>query len=352
MRGQANNILFAIRMLVQYVSWFCERISTSKKGRSMDVKRLKKIPRKLIAYFENEKIPFWTYIATFFAVIMIRHLLASLYYPSMMTLESTYQFTLLNIALVMMLSIFIHYAASQSIEKICRVLCPAMIILSVSPLIDLLFFFTYFLVKKYTLLRSVIYACGCYVLIYAWSMSPYIVTAGLAALGFFVSLWFAYLINSSAFYSISRNIRVLKITYYLLTMIVGAALAIISVSVNSQTFINIIFTLASVFYAVIFSSLIEMISNTGNDKYSVDADVDISVLKNLALITLALTLLYASFISAKVVLMIASVLGIFFIDEALPFQLRRIPVLSKLVVSSNSLLLILLGFTVVQQIAK
>jgi len=258
----------------------------------------------------------------------------------------------------MMLSIFIHYATTQSIEKICRVLCPAMIILSVSPLIDLLFFFTYFLVKQYSLPRSVIFACGCYVLIYMWSMSPYINTAALAALGFFVTLWFAYLINTSVFYSISRNIQTAKIMYYLLTLIFGASLAIASESVNLQTFIymqqtavmNIIFSMMSVFYAVLFSSLIEMISDSGNDEYSVAADVNVSALKYLALTTLALGLFYASYVNAKCFLLIASIAGIFFIYDALPFQLKRIPVVSKLAVSANSLILILLGFAVVRQV--
>lgn len=396
----------------------------------MDVDRLKKMPRKVIAYFENDKIRLWNYIATFFAAIMIRQLLESLSqadkvfnFSPMITLDNTYHFTLAYLVLVMLLSIFIHYVTAQPVLKICRVLCPGMMFLMVAPLLDLAFtwghgvnmsylqpgvdanlwwtyftvgsgyegltlgmrievrlillsFFIYFLTKKYSLPKSVIYAWGCYTLIYIWGMSPYIVTGVLAALGFsgrltqvlmtqyflfilfFISLWFAYLVNTSAFHSIARNIRVSKIIYYLLTLVFGASLAIASEAVNLPAFIyinqtaviGVIFSLMSVFYAVIFSSLIKIISESGNDEYSVAADVNVNALICLALTMLALTLLYASFVNAKIFLMMASVLGIFFIYDALPLQLKRIPVASQFAMSSNSLILILLGYTVVRQV--
>ncbi|HTM63903.1 MAG TPA: hypothetical protein VL360_05320 [Gammaproteobacteria bacterium] len=204
----------------------------------MDVRRIKKIPAKVFKYFENENIPFWTYIATFFSVIVIKQILESMSQKdkvfdsaSFVVEENTFHFTLAYIAVVMALSIFIHFAASVSISKVCRVLLPGTIILLSAPLIDLVStlgagvnisylqpganvnlwrtyvtigngadglslgmrievtllifcFFYYFLTKNLPIYKSLVYAWLCYSVIFIWGMSPFIVTYILASLGF------------------------------------------------------------------------------------------------------------------------------------------------------------------------
>lgn len=241
------------------------------------------------------------------------------------------------------------------------------------------YFYSYAKTKDF--FTSLVAAFLSYTLIFLWGATPFFVKplvelfgfqyqyAGLVLLRYFMvinfilAVWLAFLANKERFLAFVREIPILRVMYYEAMFLFGVSL---SFRASSQTIKgqfqtnpalagNGILLMIAICLAMLSAMVINNLSDTEIDKISnskrmlVSGRINSLAYKKLAWIFAACALIYASFAGMHAIFFISLVMATYYLYSSYPLRLKRITVFSKLVISGNSLILMLLGFWFVSE---
>jgi 4-hydroxybenzoate polyprenyltransferase len=240
--------------------------------------------------------------------------------------------------------------------------------------IILIIAFIYLLSKGLKLAKSLVSIFLVYCLIFLFGSSPFIVKLFFDLMGaggqyiysneimsyyfgivILVLLLYAfYFANKKIFRAIVKDLRMNRILYYILMIGIGLAFGVSGgKALNFSGLFTLIYALISLFFAVLFSIMTNNISDIEIDKISnltrplAKKEIEIGRYKNIALIVLALSLFYAGIAGFKILFFIALLVGIYFLYSMPPFRLKRVIFFSKLAISLNSLVAVMIGYDII-----
>ncbi|MCK4763245.1 MAG: UbiA family prenyltransferase [Candidatus Aminicenantes bacterium] len=233
--------------------------------------------------------------------------------------------------------------------------------------------FFYIYLKTSRLLRSFVYTLLTYVVIFFYLSFPYIIKAVMGLMGleflhanmqfisfylsviFVAGIFLAYAADRELFMLILKDIRPFRLSHYLLMYILGLALAsqyqpVMPAQYNpfDLFFIPVAITFAWLF-SVITNNLVDYdIDRVSNrDRPLTSGKIAAAPYKKIAWVLFFLALLYSGTAHFRAFFFIGLFIGNYFLYSMPPLRLKRIPFFSKLFISLNSLLLVLLGFMTV-----
>jgi len=401
----------------------------------MNIERLRLIPGNIVASLENKQIPFFNYIITFLAIVILREYVEC-YSQVQNGIDSpyplwtiTYQNAIAYLMLVFPLSIITHFASKEPLESVLRVMIPCMLLLLMTPLLDLLLtsgegvdisylqpyigvdvagnyfsfwgkyagvstgmrieimvmlttLFIYLRQKNCSVMRSLIavwaayswiFIFGCTPIIFAavldvldhtqsHLLTPYGITKGYLLILFAMSFLIGYLLNKRIFTALMKDVRFLRISYYELSLLLGVSIALsrqyaslpIFIDRYPEVMVNVALLMMSLFFACLFSLMINNIYDVKIDKISnpsrplVAGSVSEQTYAAIAYFALGLAFVYALVVETRAILIMGLIMSTYYIYSATPLRLKRVPVVSKLVISVNSAALLVLGYVTVQ----
>ncbi len=232
--------------------------------------------------------------------------------------------------------------------------------------------FIYFFIKKRDVLKSLIATFLTYSVIFFWFAMPYsvkgflnifnieykgpdtVLTNFLLLLIFIFSVWIFYLYNKKYFVSVLKDIRIFRLLHFELMFILGIALAKVyssgSIELNSSTLFQIPFIIIAILFAWLFSVFTNNLTDHNIDKISnkdrptVSNAIPFKDYKQLSWIFLVLAVLYSLNVNFKTLFLIVLFIGNYFLYSMPPLRLKRVPFFSKIFVSLNSLILVIIGY--------
>lgn len=230
--------------------------------------------------------------------------------------------------------------------------------------------FFYFFVKNRDLIKSLLFTFFFYSVIFILFTVPFIAKGILGLfnieydrsdrsyLNFYVlgltmaGVLIMYYFNKYNFIKIIKDIRPLRTIYYILMFILGLMIANLTNNfiLDSNNIFIFIFIPLSIIFAWLFSVVTNNIADYEIDKISnqdrplVSSRIDIKTYQKLAIFFFVAACFYASLVSFKALFLILLFIGIYFIYSMPPLRFKRIPFFSKLAISFNSLIMVLLGF--------
>jgi 4-hydroxybenzoate polyprenyltransferase len=240
--------------------------------------------------------------------------------------------------------------------------------------------FFYCLNKQLTILLSLVYTWICYTVIFLWGAAPYFVQwikqltgfaytfTGISMIHFYlvVTLLLAgmifFLANKSLLMALIKDMRALRIFYYIIMLLLGAVLALCvnpeRISTQIYFYDDILINLLLASIAIGFSCLFSlMMNNTADvaidcisnpDRPFVSGAISPIVYTQLTYVFGSLALFYAAMVNAKTFLIIVATMASYYIYSMSPIRFKRVTVFSKLTIAFNSLALVVLGFLLVQ----
>jgi 4-hydroxybenzoate polyprenyltransferase len=165
----------------------------------------------------------------------------------------------------------------------------------------------------------------------------------------------AYLSNRNHFRVIVGDMRPFRVLHYILMFVLGVILGLKSemFTLTFQSSFHFIFIPVSIVFASLFSIITNNIADLDIDRVSnrnrplVKNQIALEDYRRLAWPFLAISLTYAASVSFTSFFLIFLCIGNYFLYSMPPVRFKRVPFFSKLVVSINSLALVLLGFSTV-----
>lgn len=386
----------------------------------MDLNKIKKI----IIYLESSKIPFIYFILTFFFAITLRIFLEVFSDHTLISFNTYSHFYLSWLYIGLCFIILFYYATKEKIKKVERFILPSFLVLILTPIFDLIFSlgkgynigylkpgihenlllrfitfggsfngtgitpgikievililagsFIYFLIKKQSILRSLLFSFFTYSLIFIFGIMPFIIKGFLALLkieyyysailmrNFYLLLililgiWLFYLHNKRHFIELLKDSRILRLLHFELMFILGMLLANNlypnQFQLTQNTLFSLIFIIISIGFASFFSIITNNLTDYEIDKISnkerplVSNKIKQKDYKQLAWFFLALSIVYASTVNFKTLFLILLCIGNYFLYSMPPLRLKRIPFFSKLIISTNSLILLMVGYNLI-----
>lgn len=240
--------------------------------------------------------------------------------------------------------------------------------------IILLAIFIYIFIKKKSWLRSLIFTLITYVVIFAYFSIPYFVKG---LLGFFdlayeysnalminflllilpvLALIVFYLYSKKYFVAIFKDIRIFRLIHFELMFFVGSLLALVYLPGNTVleldqgSLFHWVFLVIAIACAWIFSVMTNNIADYNLDKINsperplTSSKIDIKHYRIIAAVFFILALVYSWSVYFVFFMMIFVFMGFYFLYSMPPLRLKTIPILSKFLIATNSLVLIILGF--------
>jgi len=185
-----------------------------------------------------------------------------------------------------------------------------------------------------------------------YEYSPQLMADFLLLLSFLFGLAVFYNIDRNKYILILKDIRPLRLLHFFLMFILGLVLGS---NVNVQNFstaqiFDLIFTLISIIFAWLYSVVTNNIEDIEIDKISnpnrplVKRGIDLKEYKPLSWVFLSLAFIFAGFVNFTTFFIISLFVANYFIYSLPPLKTKRIPVLSKIAISINSLALFSLGY--------
>lgn len=232
--------------------------------------------------------------------------------------------------------------------------------------------FIYFFIKKRDALKGIISIFLTYSVIFLFCATPYIIKIFFNVFNieyelsdtlisnfyllliFILSVWIFYLYNKRYFISILKDIRIFRLMHFESMFILGIALAKVyssgSVELNSFTLFQMPFIMIAILFAWLFSVFtnnltdhdIDKISN--KDRPTVSNAIPFKDYKQLSWIFLILAVLYSSNVNFETLFLILLFIGNYFLYSMPPLRLKRVPFFSKIFISLNSLILVMIGY--------
>ena len=169
---------------------------------------------------------------------------------------------------------------------------------------------------------------------------------------FFLLILLLFLFNKKYFIIILKDIRFFRLIFYESMFFLGLLIGFknLSFSFNYINIFYLFFIPISIAFAWIFSVFINNIEDCEIDKISnkerplIKSLIPLDDYKRFGWLFFGLAFIYALAINFQTFFIILLFIGCYFLYSAPPLRLKRIPVFSKMLISINSLILVLLGF--------
>lgn len=251
--------------------------------------------------------------------------------------------------------------------------------MKVEMMIAIVWAFAYFYIKSRDLFTSTCYDILVYALIFFYCAAPVFIEYVLANLGFayqysaflmirfylilifFTGIVLAYYANKQFFLAIIRDLRWLRLSHYILMLILGLAVAIVgnentlqkSIQDQPTVIINFIFCVMGILFAGLFSVIMNNIADQHIDEVCnqsrplVKGDIPLITYQRIGYVSFFCALLFASVVNSKAIFLLSVIIAGYYIYSMPPIRFKRIPILSKLSIGLNSLSMIILGYILV-----
>ena len=236
----------------------------------------------------------------------------------------------------------------------------------------LIFSFIYFYLKTQNTVKSLINTFLFYTLIFWLAISPFFLKLALELLGlnyqyselllfnyflvliFLASIPLAYLSNKTYFKLIIKDTKPFRLAHFELMFALGIIFGLSknTFSLNEINIFYFIFIPISILAAIIFTAIINNIEDYNIDKISnkdrplIRSNITIEEYRELSWPFLFIAIFYAAVVSFEAFFLISLCIGNAFLHSAKPLRLKILPILPKLIISLNSLVLVLLGFAI------
>jgi len=232
--------------------------------------------------------------------------------------------------------------------------------------------FAYFLIKNKSIARSFLFTCLIYYTPLVYGSAPYLSSLLLEKMNmpcfpscvfmrnFFLLLILIlmpvifYLEKKKLFLVIVDNIKPFRFLHFAIMPLVGILLGDIStsfiVTLSQEDLFFWPFISASIAYVLLFSAIINDLADYKIDKISnrkrplISKSIPSSTYKKIGFISLVIAIFCAAAINIEFLLLIALVTAGYFIYSMPPLRLKKVPLLSKIIISLNSLSLLTAGF--------
>ena len=240
-------------------------------------------------------------------------------------------------------------------------------------IILLSFFYFSFFFKKASLKKSLLFVFFIYGTIFLYGMFPFLSIGFLDALklywarmspkmhaDYFLLLIFInglailHLHNQKYFKEVLKDLRYLRIGHFLMMLACGYALGFYEEGVDffkwdQRIFFDTILTCLAIGMACLFSIVTNNIADLEIDKVSnqgrplIKGSIPLDYYKKIGILSLAFSLIYAANVNFQTFYCILIFIGNYYLYSMPPMRLKRVPVISKLFISINSLVMLILG---------
>lgn len=245
--------------------------------------------------------------------------------------------------------------------------------IKIEVLVVLLLSFGYFLWKNRNIAKSLFFTFLTYIAFFSYFSTAYILKFFLNSAGMsyttsdlvfaklfliliFVVVWpMSYLAGKKYLVETIKDVRPFRLGHFLLMLIFGLAVGVAQGTGNFSVkiFFDLAFIMIALFFAWLFSVFVNNISDlkidaiTNRERPLVAGSVPEKKYKVLALLFLLLAVVYSLGGGAKSLIFTVIFMGNYFLYSMPPLRLKKIPMVSKLPISVNSLLLVVLGYSLV-----
>lgn len=230
--------------------------------------------------------------------------------------------------------------------------------------------FYYVFIKTSRIFKSFLYMFTAYSLIFLYLSFPFLIKKVMGIFNleflhsniqyiqfylfiiFFSGIRLLYLFNSKVFIAIIKDIRLFRLAHFFLMFVLGIVIGsqFYPISIRSEDPFSLFFIFIGITLAWIFSVMTNNIADINIDNISnkgrplVMGTVSIKLYKRISYSILFACLLYSGVVHFRAFFFISLFIGNYFLYSMPPFRLKRISILSKLAISLNSLVLVMLGF--------
>lgn len=225
--------------------------------------------------------------------------------------------------------------------------------------------FIYFRVKNLSIILSLIYAWLVHSVIFLIGGTPYFLKWLLELMAFryiYSSLLMIYfymvcglILGSYLFYlakpvlftKFVKLIPMRRILHFTLLFLLGVVIGLLNTSLSVREYLYFFqsTTIACLFFIVSMMFLVFALS--AFDQSRLLRHDDAQPFKNMGIIFLLLSLFYAVFSGIKPTFILCVIMAIYYIDTMPPFNISQIPVLSKLLMASKALLVVIAGYVLI-----
>ena len=253
-------------------------------------------------------------------------------------------------------------------------------------ILTLTFAFIYCKIKGLSLYKCVISIWLCYTIIFLMFALPYFIAHFLQLIGFdfsrsdshmihsillgifVVGIPLLYAANPNIFNLLIRDCQFLRILHFQLMLIFGAVISFTQHNLPIYTqlrqhqdiLVNLILCLISIFFARFFSVAMDDIADfllknsTKNDArmITIKENMTLYQYRVLAYSFVIISFIYAGMVNAYAFFFITVTIASSYIYSMPPIRFKRVPLLSKLLISLNSIVLVLLGYILVNETIK
>ncbi|MBG07812.1 MAG: hypothetical protein CME68_03580 [Halobacteriovoraceae bacterium] len=243
-------------------------------------------------------------------------------------------------------------------------------------LIGVVCVFTYALLKKVSLLKSALLAIVIYSSIFLFGMTPFVwkyflslfslnykindqyfsFFYSLGLLPIFIYLFYKY--NPKLLLVLIKDLRLERIFHYFLMFFLGLFCGHFigekSFLWSIESWSKVVFFPLSIFFSCLFSIVINNIYDFNIDKISnqkrplVAQNVKLNTYKKIGALSFFLSFFYSSLLGFEWLFFNILFTGLYFIYSSPPLRLKRVPFLSKFILSGASLIMIYSGYFAIE----
>jgi len=231
----------------------------------------------------------------------------------------------------------------------------------ISIFVILLLSFLYFFYKNEDVFRSIFFSFAAYFVLFMGSATYVVMGKPLELLGIehepsvmyllrYHLLWILllliinfYIMRKDYFVEMLKRVRPFRLMHYVMMLFLGIGLGhvITSLEIGQQLLMKLIFTSISVVLAWLFAVLLDNLHQ--EDSF---VSIPVNTQKTLTITLFFLAIIYSYAGGRKILFFILMFMGGSFFYSAPPFKLKKVPVISKLPIAVNSLVLIILGHSI------
>ncbi|VVC76865.1 Homogentisate phytyltransferase [Aquicella siphonis] len=238
--------------------------------------------------------------------------------------------------------------------------------------------FLYFLAKGKSIVLSLAYTLLAYSCNFIMACSPIIIYQFLTVSGFsyqystsyminfysllilVLSIWIAWLADKTLFTVFIRDSRFFRVLHYQLMLWFGFLLGLLSADQSAAAawrthgamLLDMIFSMAAICFAAIFTIVFNNISDREIDRINcperplINDTVNLKVYEKIGYGALFAAIYFSALAGVKALFVILLVSGLYYLYSMPPLRVKRVFLLSKLVISGSSLALVILGYVI------
>ena len=237
--------------------------------------------------------------------------------------------------------------------------------------------FLYFFVKTHKIIDSFLGSFIMYCVLFIFGMMPFFLQTIFSFIGlpyqysdrlffhfymllsFILGVFIAYLADKKKFMIILRDIRPFRVLHFQFMFVLGIIFAIrdIGFQLTTTLLFSFFFIPISILFACLYSIIMNNLEDVKIDQISnpdrplVKGTISIHQYKEFSYIFIILSLVFAAIVDFKALFFITTFIGNYFLYSVRPLRLKRIPIVSKFFISLNSLLLVMMGYSLVNDTA-